>query len=1322
MAELGVIASVIQVVQVTQQVLTSCYRFLGKVRNAAGEVDATIREVGQLMALLADLDVIIKDRDESEVSHLKPLLGQHGPLTIALEALKELNAKLSVVIGPEKMAFREKLKWPFESKKVTEVLNTIKRQRQLIELTLAGDTNAMVREIKLSLEETKLQEEREKILNWLRSGDPTFKHLRSRNLYQVGSNAWALDSTEFKSWKDGLGTAFWIHAIPGAGKTILCSTIIDHVSEWCKSEPGMRMAFFYFGFNDVENQTLGHVLRSLVTQLSEYNVKLSTPLRLLYEECDRGRKQPDEKTLASILFGILNEGPKTFLVLDALDECSLHERARFFSLVTEDMRTQPARKYNILFTSRKEMDIEQSVAKMKEHTQTYILPILAKDIDADIRLHVRKFLDSQDNGTFKNLPPEIRSEIEGKMATGASGMFRWVACQLSAIRKCKQTGAIRKLLNSLPGTLEETYDRILLSIPEETWEIARSALMLLTYSLRPLTIQELAEGMVVDIVDQRFDAEEHRLIYYREVLEICSSLVTVSTVKNNDTNSQWLREKAEIERHMHSPGSYSIELIQLAHFSVKEYLVAHKPDGRSQISRFRFSSMVAHRCITRISLVYLLDFSNGNRLTEIDFKSFPFLAYASRFWTEHWQNCLKEKEAEDQQTNELLKRLFNTEQPNSYINTLNICNPDLLIDPEWPNHINFRVARTGKSLDSFPPPIYYTAQMGNYELCKWLVDVGNCDINQSRGRFGQPIHIASRLGHAKVVKFLIEQNTDINTSSGEYGTPLQAATYGGHKDIVRLLLDHGANVNAQGGKFGSALIAACHENHLEIAAILLEEGADLNIVCEGKLKGKALNIAAAAGNTRLVQLLLKHGADINDPCGGEGTALYAAAGAGAFDTLRMLLRAGADINRQSGRNCTALHNACARKVDDAGEDNHTEMVRLLLKSGADVKIRGGSYGDVVQAAISGGAAGNKGPGSIGALKLLLQHGANIHYQGGIYHSAIRTAVFRGNSEAARILLDSGVEVDDEIFVMAIEWNRKQVISLLFRRGINPNAQTKDGTALLMAIKKMDMETINILLSDPSLDVNAQGGENGETALYCALDRGENELVRLLLKNGADPNQECADGRRCLTVAVKEGDLELAKLLVDSGVDINARGPEEAAAIVAACKSGNKDVVCFLLDQGADVNMWDPKHGDALQAAAYKGHVEIVKLLLDNGANVKALEGEHGSCLEAAILGIKDTNIIYLLLNAGANVNFSRPIADLHAQRCGIGGPLLAAIWKEKTDIVPLLIDRGADVHFPGREYYGTALEQAIWLGNRELFNILLDNGADVNQIGGEDGW
>lgn len=74
----------------------------------------------------------------------------------------------------------------------------------------------------------------------------------------------------------------------------------------------------------------------------------------------------------------------------------------------------------------------------------------------------------------------------------------------------------------------------------------------------------------------------------------------------------------------------------------------------------------------------------------------------------------------------------------------------------------------------------------------------------------------------------------------------------------------------------------------------------------------------------------------------------------------------------------------------------------------------------------------------------------------------------------------------------------------------------------------------------------------------------------------------------------------------------------------------------------------------------------------------------GSCLESAI-SARRPGITRLLLDAGANVNFSRPLKDLdqHGKDLGRGGPLSAAIADPQPGLLAELIERGADVNFRG---------------------------------------
>jgi hypothetical protein len=245
------------------------------------------------------------------------------------------------------------------------------------------------------------------------------KHLESRRLHHPGSNHWILESDAFKEWKREPGQTLWLHGIPGAGKTIICSTIINHIEEFCTTEPTPRLAYYYFDFSDESVQNLRNVLQSLILQLSRCNEHLSSSVRELYEKCDNGRKEPDDEVLASALFEVLSEGQRSFVVIDALDECPPKERERFYKLITQRIGDRP-RDCNFLFTSRKELDIEQTIAEVGKRAKLHIVPILTGDVDADVRLHVRQFI--ADNRTLKDWPQELRTEAEEKIVMGAQGM------------------------------------------------------------------------------------------------------------------------------------------------------------------------------------------------------------------------------------------------------------------------------------------------------------------------------------------------------------------------------------------------------------------------------------------------------------------------------------------------------------------------------------------------------------------------------------------------------------------------------------------------------------------------------------------------------------------------------------------------------------------------------------------------------------------------------------------------------------------------------------------------------------------------------------
>jgi ankyrin repeat domain-containing protein 50 len=416
MDPLSLAASIAGLLALTESVLTSCYHFVGKVNSAAADVDRIIREAGGLKVILLDLKSLVDEGGSSKLPSVNSLCKEDGALTACFKSLEELVSKLAPSGAGGPMSLRRKLMWPFESKKVDEILANIQKQKPTLLLALMSENLDTTRTIQDSLEESKLLEKREKILNWLSRADPTTKHTASRQLHQPGSNHWILELSAFEAWKRTPGHTFWLHGIPGAGKTIICSTIIDHIAAFCKTRPQTQMAYYYFDFNDESLLRLGTFLQSIILQLSRQSGGLPDPVRSLYEQCDNGREMPGDGPLVSTLFDLLMEDKQTFIIIDALDECPKVERERFYQLITERIGHPPGR-YNFLLTSRKEADIEEA---MTEISQLYDVPIQSGDVNADVRLHVREFILG--NKRLRKWPEELRSEIETSVVTGAEGM------------------------------------------------------------------------------------------------------------------------------------------------------------------------------------------------------------------------------------------------------------------------------------------------------------------------------------------------------------------------------------------------------------------------------------------------------------------------------------------------------------------------------------------------------------------------------------------------------------------------------------------------------------------------------------------------------------------------------------------------------------------------------------------------------------------------------------------------------------------------------------------------------------------------------------
>jgi hypothetical protein len=173
---------------------------------------------------------------------------------------------------------------------------------------------------------------------------------------------------------------------------------------------------------------------------------------------------------------------------------------------------------------------------------------------------------------------------------------------------------LRKSLATLPRTLDQTYDRILSAISEEYSEYAMRILQWLTFSARPLSVEEIAEVVAIDIArDPAFDRDEV-LEDPLEALNICSSLVTITT---NEAYRKF------------GPARRSITL---AHYSVQEYLLSDRIQQGSA-KQYSMREAECHSAITRSSLKYLTQLKHplSSEVLEVS----ALARYSVEFWSSH---------------------------------------------------------------------------------------------------------------------------------------------------------------------------------------------------------------------------------------------------------------------------------------------------------------------------------------------------------------------------------------------------------------------------------------------------------------------------------------------------------------------------------------------------------------------------------------------------------------------------------------------------------------------------------------------------------------
>ncbi|CAH0037843.1 unnamed protein product [Clonostachys solani] len=765
-------------------------------------------------------------------------------------------------------------------------------------------------------------------------------------LRQPGTGQWFLDTDEYRMWASGNGRTLYCPGIPGAGKTMIASIVVDDILRIYRNDPSLGVAFIFCNFQRNEQQTTEMLLCSLLKQLA--GLLPTPPQRLaeLYHTHRKLRTRPSALELSELVRIVLGAFSRTFVIVDALDECQNSDvsRSRFLNAIFD---MQASKGVNIFLTSRIIPDIEKD---LREHRGALKLEIVAEQDD------MQKYI----RGRISELPqfiisePTLRDEVIMGISSSVKGMFLLAKLQLDSLKETTSIRDVRSPIECIStnelGPYNSAYEDALQRIENQSpqmSDLAKRVILWITHSLSQLSETEIRYALSIRPDSLSFDKDD---VVQIDFVSICAGLVVV------DVNSSVIRL-------VHST----------AHEFFKRMAANHFSQGHN---------ILANACLTYLSYEEFEDeLSPDNASYQRWLQSNPLYKYAATEWGSHVllseNQTRKALSSTEERALQFLRNqnLVKSAGHTLMIHAFSIGSDDhaqLINAPTRPSALHIaayfglekllseilkdyttqeinpddeteisRIANMDQAaikpgLVYRPRPLDVTDQLGRTPLfwaslthkegvMRLLVGLGASLEAHDKGG-NTSLHVATVQQRHNTIRLLVELGASLE-AVGEYGsTPLILATIGQRHDTIRLLVELEASLEAR-DKYGCTplFLATIGQRH-DTTRLLVELGALID--APYKAGSTALHLAAVNGQETLVQLLVELGASIDAPDEAGRTALHFAVANGQENPVQLLVELGASIDAPDEAGRTALHFAAV-----TGQET---LVQLLIELGASI--------------------------------------------------------------------------------------------------------------------------------------------------------------------------------------------------------------------------------------------------------------------------------------------------------------------------------------------------------------------------------------------------
>ncbi|CAE7588263.1 ANK1 [Symbiodinium natans] len=396
-----------------------------------------------------------------------------------------------------------------------------------------------------------------------------------------------------------------------------------------------------------------------------------------------------------------------------------------------------------------------------------------------------------------------------------------------------------------------------------------------------------------------------------------------------------------------------------------------------------------------------------------------------------------------------------------------------------------------------------------------------------------PLHLAARAGHVAAVQVLVQHKVALDSKNAEGWTPLMWAAMSGRADVVAALLAAHAEAKAKDVHGMTALMWATRHGHVDVMRSLLGDGPDLSIT---DFDGHS--VMYHARQHKAARKMLERFEDLN-------RRLLRSAQSGDIREASRALEAGAFVDTLDADGASPLLHAASQK--------NMSMVRLLTRHGADPSLeasrasspwlRNAEYQTSIQEVLRDAVKANRlllsaaKEGWWKGVFQAIEHGAWLEIPDEAQKTPLGWAASHGSVQAVRHLIQARASLNarEQCGWTPIHWavhrNWAEVASVLHHHNADVHAKAFSGDTVVHLAAKSNHCFSLVLLSCASANLNVKGF-NGLTPIQATAMSGKIAATQWLLKLRADAEVRAEGGRSIIALAALHGQHALLDAILD----------------------------------------------------------------------------------------------------------------------------------------------------------------------------------------------